>query len=302
MNRIATILAMVLLLQSWSTIVRGQELEHGYADSSGVKIHYVTAGEGPLVILLHGFPDFWYSWRDQIPALAKSHQVVAIDQRGYNKSDQPEGVENYAMPKLVGDVVAVMDHLGKDNATIVGHDWGGAVAWGVAMFQPQRVERLVILNLPHPNGISRELAINPTQQQNSQYARDFQKPDAAKNLTAENLAAWVKEPDDRARYVEAFRRSSFEGMLNYYKANYPKPSDDSDNTQPPSGPAMPKVKCPVLIFHGLDDPYLLAAGLNNTWEWLDNEMTLITIPGAGHFVHRDASDLVTKRMVQWLEN
>ncbi len=302
MNRIATILAMVLLSQSWSTIVRGQELEHGYADSSGVKIHYVTAGEGPLVILLHGFPDFWYSWRDQIPALAKSHQVVAIDQRGYNKSDQPEGVENYAMPKLVGDVVAVMDHLGKDKATIVGHDWGGAVAWGVAMFQPQRVERLVILNLPHPNGISRELAINPTQQQNSQYARDFQKPDAAKNLTAENLAAWVKEPDDRARYVEAFRRSSFEGMLNYYKANYPKPSDDSDNTQPSSGPAMPKVKCPVLIFHGLDDPYLLAAGLNNTWEWLDNEMTLITIPGAGHFVHRDASDLVTKRMVHWLEN
>ena len=99
--------------------------DYGFADSDGVKIHYVTAGKGPLVVLLHGFPDFWYTWRDQMPALAKHFQVVAIDLRGYNKSDQPEGVENYAIDKLVGDVEAVVKHFKQEKAIIVGHDWGG---------------------------------------------------------------------------------------------------------------------------------------------------------------------------------
>ena len=108
------------------------EVTHGYADNNGVKIHYVTAGEGPLVVMIHGFPDFWYSWRHQMEALRDEFQVVAIDQRGYNLSDQPQGVENYAMPALVGDVAAVIRHLDADKATIVGHDWGGAVAWQFA--------------------------------------------------------------------------------------------------------------------------------------------------------------------------
>lgn len=103
-------------------------VEHGYADSNGVKIHYASIGEGPLVVMIHGFPDFWYSWRHQMEVLSSDFQVVAIDQRGYNKSDQPEGDENYDMRYLVGDVAAVIRHLGRDKATIVGHDWGGAVA------------------------------------------------------------------------------------------------------------------------------------------------------------------------------
>lgn len=103
--------------------------EDGFADSDGVKIHYVTMGKGPLVVLIHGFPDYWYTWRKQMPALAEHFTVVAIDQRGYNKSDQPEGVENYTMDKLVGDVVAVVDHFKQEKAVIVGHDWGGMVAW-----------------------------------------------------------------------------------------------------------------------------------------------------------------------------
>ena len=97
----------------------------GFVDSGGVKIHYVTAGKGPLVVMLHGFPDYWYTWRDQMPVLAKHFQVVAIDLRGYNKSDKPEGVENYKIDKLVGDVAAVLDHFKQDKAVIVGHDWGG---------------------------------------------------------------------------------------------------------------------------------------------------------------------------------
>src|SRR5262245_60110738 len=99
----------------------------GFADSGGVKIHYRTAGKGPLILLLHGFPDFWYSWRGQIPVLAKHHQVVAIDLRGYNRSDKPTKVEDYAMDRLVGDVVAVIKHFKQAKATVVGHDWGGAI-------------------------------------------------------------------------------------------------------------------------------------------------------------------------------
>ena len=114
---------------------------HGFVDSDGVKIHYVTMGKGPLVVLIHGFPDYWYTWRKQMPALAKHFQVVAIDQRGYNKSDQPDGVENYSMDKLVGDVGAVVDHFKQKKATIVGHDWGGMVAWTFAMQFPQKTDR-----------------------------------------------------------------------------------------------------------------------------------------------------------------
>ena len=271
--------------------------EDHYVDSSGVKIHCVSKGEGPLVVLIHGFPDFWYTWRNQIPAIAQEHQVVAVDLRGYNLSDQPEGLASYAMPKLVGDIKAVVEHFDRKNAVIVGHDWGGMIAWTFAMQYPQMTERLVILNLPHPAGLMRELAENPKQVAASQYARDFQRPKAAKAMEPKSLAFWVKDPKAREVYVEAFERSSMEGMLNYYKANYPKPPYD----QGAGAPNFPKVKCPVLMFHGLDDTALLSSGLNQNWDYLDNELTLVTIPRAGHFVQQDASELVTKKLVSWLE-
>jgi pimeloyl-ACP methyl ester carboxylesterase len=243
--------------------------------------------------LIHGFPDFWYSWRDQMPALAEHFQVVAIDQRGYNKSDQPKAVDEYTIEKLVADVDAVVKHFKKDKAVIVGHDWGGAVAWGYAMAHPDRIDRLIVLNCPHPKGIARELANNPQQEKNSQYAREFQKEDAASKLKPELLAFWVKEPDARKEYVEAVKRSSIEGMLNYYKANYPKPPYKDDRKFPP-------VKCPVLMIHGLEDPYLLPGALNDSWKWIEKDLTLVTVPKAGHFVHRDAPEFVTKTMVRWL--
>ena len=128
-----------LLLGAVSGLAAQEGWKEGLADSQGVKIHYVTAGEGPLVVLLHGFPDFHYTWRDQIPALAKTCQVAALDLRGYNDSDQPTGVENYTLDKLVADVVAVVRHLKRERATIVGHDWGGAIAWNVALRHPAEV-------------------------------------------------------------------------------------------------------------------------------------------------------------------
>jgi len=268
--------------------------EHGYAKSGDTRIHYVTAGKGPLLIMIHGFPDYWYTWRNQIPELAKTFQVVAYDQRGYNLSDQPAGVENYAMPKLVNDVKALIEHFGHEDAVVMGHDWGGAVAWSFAMTYPNMVDRLVILNLPHMNGLRRELANNAEQQKASAYARHFQTPDAASQLTAKGLAFWVKDPEARKKYVKAFERSSFEGMLNFYKANYPRPPYTAQ------ADAMPKVKCPVLMIHGLGDTALLPAALNDTWLWLDNDLTLVTIPNVDHFVQHGAAKKVTHRVKTWL--
>ena len=291
--RASLCLVRLVALAAVSTAFSQDLGKEGFADSGGVKIHYVTTGEGPLLVMIHGFPDFWYSWREQMPALSKYFQIVAVDQRGYNKSDQPQGVENYTMDKLVGDVRAVVEHFKRDKAVIVGHDWGGIVAWTFAMTYPEKTDRLVILNLPHPKGLTRELANNPEQQKNSQYARNFQKPDAAANVKPEQLAFWVKDPEARKKYVEAFQRSSIEGMLNYYKANYPRePYTDTRD--------FPPVKCPVLMFHGLKDTALLAGALNDTWKWLEKDLTLITIPSAGHFVQQDAADFVTKNMVRWL--
>lgn len=285
---------LALLLSAIVAPAFSDELgEHGFANSNGVKIHFVTKGEGPLLVMIHGFPDYWYTWRKQMPALAKYFQVVAIDLRGYNKSDKPEGVENYAMPKLVGDAKAVVEHFGRKQAVIVGHDWGGAIAWSFAMEHPDMADRLVILNLPHPNALRRELANNPKQQLASAYARAFQQPDAASKLTAEGLTFWVKDVDAREKYLEAFERSSFDAMLNYYKANFPrKPYKQETDTR--------KVKCSVLMIHGLKDMALLPGGLNDTWEWLEKDLTLVTIPGAGHFVQQDAAEFVTKQMENWL--
>jgi pimeloyl-ACP methyl ester carboxylesterase len=277
---------------------------HGYAAAEGgVKIHYATLGTGPLVVMIHGFPDFWYSWRHQMTALSDRFQVVAIDQRGYNLSDKPKGVENYDVALLVADVAAVVRHLGRDRATIVGHDWGGVVAWRFAMALPKMTENLIILNLPHPNGLLRELRTNKEQIANSEYARNFQQKTPAdptvffgRPMTPETLSGWVTNPAARKRYIEAFARSDFEAMLNYYKRNYPR----ATGADVPAVPEPPKVAMPVLMFHGLADQALHAEGLSGTWNWVEKDLTLVTAPGVGHFVQQDAAELVSSTMRWWL--
>jgi epoxide hydrolase 4 len=301
--------ALAALLASMAAVRAGQadifdRVRHDYAVSEGgVKIHYAWLGDGPLVVMIHGFPDFWYSWRHQMAALSRRFQVAAIDQRGYNLSDKPTGIESYDMRLLVADVAAVIRQRGRDRATIVGHDWGGAVAWQFAINLPQMTENLVILNLPHPTGLVRELRSNKEQIDNSEYARNFQrKPPSdptvffGRPMTAATLSAWVTDPAARTRYVEAFERSDFDAMLNYYKRNYPRAA--GPDAPPP--PELPKVKVPVLMFHGLEDRALHADALSGTWNWLEKDLTLVTVPGAGHFVQQDAAELVTTTMEWWL--
>ena len=273
-------------------------VEHGYAESAGgVKIHYAAVGPktGPLIVMVHGFPDFWYTWRAQMEALsAEGYRCVALDLRGYNLSDKPKGVENYDMRLLVGDVAAVIQAQGRGKAIVMAHDWGGAIAWQVAFHVPQVVEKLIIVNLPHPRGLARELAHNEAQQKASEYARNFQQPDSHTKLSAEGLAFWVKDAAAKKKYVEAFGRSDLEAMMNYYRRNYPRPP-----YQEAQGPLV-KPQCPVLMMHGLKDTALLPGALAGTWEWVD-DLTLVTIPEAGHFAQQDAPEVVNRTVKMWLK-
>src|SRR4030095_255923 len=172
--------------------------------------------------------------------------------------------------------------------------WGGIVAWQTALAMPQMVERLIILNLPHPNGLLRELRSTPQQIKNSEYARNFQqKPPTDPTvffgmpMTPQTLSGWVTEPAAKARYVEAVEKSDLEDMLNYDKRNSPR----ACGADLPPTPELPKIAMPVLMFHGLRDTALHADGLSGTWKWLGKELTLVTVPGAGHFVQTDAAGL-----------
>ena len=273
------------------------QVEHNYVDNDGVSIHYAKMGSGPLIVFIHGFPDFWYSWRHQMIGLADEYAVAALDTRGYNLSGKPEGEANYDMTLLTSDVAAVINAENEKSAIIVGHDWGGGIAWSFAAAYPQMTDRLIIMNLPHIKGLQRELSTMGQQHSNSQYARNFQQPDSHENISPAGLAMALSQGDDALReiYLEAFENSSTESMMNYYRRNYPRePYVDGPWTE------LPRIQAPVLQFHGLNDTALLAPALNNTWEELDRDWTLVTIPGVGHWPHHEKPDMVTNMMRAWL--
>ncbi len=273
--------------------VTNPQLEDRYATNNGVKIHYMAGGSGPLVVFIHGFPDFWYSWRHQIDGLLATHSVAAMDTRGFNLSDAPRGVENYSMEHLVGDVAAVILNEARESATIVGHDWGGATAWAFAQANPSLTERLIIVNVPHPAAMSTEMKRPGSSQLGAfAYTHDFRQEGSERAMNADALAEFLARDDtSRDRYAEAFKRSDVEAMMNYYRQN---PPDRAHDTSPRP------ITAPVLQFHGLDDPVLLADSLDGTWHHLAQTWTLVTIPRAGHWPHHDQPDLVTNTMRQWL--
>ena len=291
--RLGGALAALLLI---SGAAQAAPADH-FAQNGGVKIHYVVEGKGPLVVMVHGFPDYWATWKPLMGELsAAGYRIAAMDTRGYNLSDKPKGQAAYAMANLIGDVAAVVAAEGQKSTILIGHDWGAAIAWQVALNRPDLVNRLVILSVPHPAGMARELATNKDQQANSQYARNFQKDGSEAMLTAEGLAGWVKDPKEKPGYVEAFRRSDFAAMMNYYRANYPKTAG------PDAGPEVPfpMIRAPVLVIHGMGDKALNAQGHAGTWNHVAADTTILMIPGAGHFVQHDAEALVNRTIKDWL--
>lgn len=271
------------------------------ATNGDVKIHYVVDGKGPLVVMIHGFPDYWATWKPLMAELNKAgYRTAALDLRGYNLSDKPQGVAAYAMPNLIGDVAAVIAAEGQKDAIVVGHDWGAAIAWQVAFNRPDLVNKLVIMSVPHPAGMARELATNKAQQAGSDYARNFQKEGSEKALTAEGLAGWVKDPQEKAGYVEALKRSDFAAMMNYYRANYPRGAGEATETPATMQPPNQRVKVPLLVIHGMKDTALNAAGHSGTWNYVDADTTIVMAPTAGHFVQHDAEALVNATVRDWL--
>ena len=270
------------------------------AGAGGVKIHYLASGKGPLVVLIHGYPDYSGSWARLTPALNDAYRVVALDTRGYNLSDHPDGVENYEMPKLVADVDAVIAAEGYRTATVLGHDWGGSIAWMYAFTHPDKLDNLIVLSTPHPILFMQQMQTNPAQQASSQYARNFQKEGSEATMTAEGLARRIQDPAEHARYLEAFKRSSFSAMMNYYRANYPRTvGPGAKRPFVPDNP--PQIPVPLLIIHGMKDTALLAEGHAGTWNKASQDTTIMMIPNAGHFVQSDAAPLVNGTIRSWLD-
>ncbi len=275
-------------------------IEHHEVSNDGVNIHYVTAGEGEVLLFVHGFPHFWYIWNEQMNALSDTYKTVAMDTRAANRSDQPDGVENYKLEYLMSDIDAVIEDLGVDQVTLVAHDWGGLVSWYYAMDERYRgkVQRLVMMNLTHPVTFARALAEGTDAQKEAvQYATDFQAPGLGPNIArfAERIAqSYVDQGEGAVAFVQAgYARSDFEKLLNYYRANFDIywGLDDAE---------LPKLDIPVLQFHGLTDRVIDKDGLNRTWDHISSDYTLVTYPDAGHDVQREAADRVTAMMRAWL--
>ena len=267
-----------------------------FATNNGVRIHYTVAGDGPLVVLIHGFPDYAATWDELIPVLRDNYRVAAVDLRGYNLSDQPVNLADYSMDKLIGDILAVIDAEGRTSATLIGHDWGGAIAWRFAFAMPEKVDDLIVLSMPHPRAFANDLKANPKQYAANAYARGFLKPGSEAGWTPELLASWVSDPDLRAHYVEVFKRSSIQAMMNYFRANYP-PGEAIKGLDP----SAMVINLPLLVIHGAEDNFILPSGQDGTWAFVSSDSAMLMVPGAGHFVHHDAPDVVNQAIRSWLD-
>lgn len=281
--------------------------EHHEAVVNGVRLHYVEAGSGPVVVLLHGFPEFWYGWRHQIaPLAAAGYRVIAPDMRGYNQSEKPPGVHAYAVETLVKDVAALIAHCGVTRATVVGHDWGGVVAWEVAMRRPDVVEKLIVLNAPHPAAFLRELR-TPTQLARSWYAFAFQVPVLPELLIALGdyrmlRAVFRRDPvrsnafteDDIQRYRDAFAiPGARTATINYYRAAMRR------NPRRITAEAVRSVTVPTLLIWGIGDRYLSPALTERLGQWVPR-LRVERIVGASHWVQHDAPEQVTALMLGFL--
>ncbi len=286
-------------------------LKFGYAQVNGVRLHHASTGSGELMIFLHGFPEFWYVWRHQLPLFGRTHRAVALDMRGYNLSSKPRDVQAYALPILVEDVAALIDHLGHRTAILVGHDWGGLVAWEFAHARPDHIKKLVIINAPHPAILRRELAHNLAQQQASQYIRLFRSSRAEDMLSANNFARLVNlviapgrkqgyfsQPDEDAYLAAWSQPGAITSSLNYYRA-----ADFVPNMADPgiSENAYPMFSAPTLVIWGEQDNVLLPGNLDGLEHYASN-VIIKRVPNATHAIIHEQPDVINVLIQRFLES
>jgi pimeloyl-ACP methyl ester carboxylesterase len=273
-------------------------MEHQQVTTNGINLHVVQdgPGDGRLVLLLHGFPEFWYGWRRQIPYLAAAgYRVWAPDQRGYNLSDKPDGIAAYTLDELAADVIGLMDAAGQEKAFVVGHDWGAAVAWWVAAQYPERVARMVVINVPHLSVMKAHVRRSVIQMRKSWYVLFFQLPWLPERLA--RLGNWnaavqsLKLSSHPGTFtdseLDAYRQAwsqpeAYRSMLNWYRAVVQKPL---------APPASPRIKVPTLVIWGAQDKFLGREMAQPSIDLCDDGR-LVFIEGATHWVQHEEADRV----------
>lgn len=286
--------------------------------STGVELDVWTTGDlaNPPIIFLHGFPESHRTWAHQMAGLADRFYCIAPDQRGYARSSKPPDVSDYRVSKLVADVFALADALGIERFTLAAHDWGGAIGWAAALTRPDRIERLIIANAPHPYIYQKTIIEDLDQRQATQYIRIFRGQELEKRI-ADNGLDWFFEhsfmrhleakdvsAEERAAYLDEWRQpGALTAMFNWYRASptdVPAMDDVIETTEFLDKP-FPKLLLPTLIVWGVKDPALLPCQLEGIDEYVPN-VNIVRIDDTGHFSPWEAPEAVTKTMCDWLGN
>lgn len=280
--------------------------KHSYAEVNGIKLHYAHEGKGKLILFLHGFPEFWYMWKNQLKEFAKDYLAVAPDMRGYNLSSRPQEVSQYKQKILVEDIRQLAEHLGHKKFVLVAHDWGGAVAWTFAMFCPQYLEKLIIINAPHPATFERELRNNPGQRKASSYMLLFRSPEAEKRLSENNYSFLLNmafsdiikqgflKDEDIKEYISAWSQpGALTGGLNYYRATNVEALENPEQAalKPAVGDLAPKINVPTLVIWGEKDTALLMGCIEGIEKYV-TDIKIRHVPDASHWIVTEKPDLV----------
>jgi pimeloyl-ACP methyl ester carboxylesterase len=279
------------------------ELREGYAEIGDQRLHYVETGEGPLIVLLHGFPEFWYGWRLQLqPLAAAGFRVVAPDLRGYNLSSRPDGVAAYDTDQLAADIRGLVQERGAESALLVGHDWGGTVAWATAMIHPEVVDRLDILNAAHPRKLSQGLH-HPGQLRKSWYFFFFALPELPESVVHANHWHFFRNflddadpaytPEEIERYVEAWSQpGAATGMINYYRASVRQSPKHAEAQLRP-------ISAPTLVIWGQRDRFLGEELAEPDHDDVPNLDRVERLPDASHWVHHDEAERVNQLLIDF---
>lgn len=285
-------------------------LKDRYAEVNGVRLHYVEQGKGELILFLHGFPEFWYAWKDLLSDFGRDHHAVALDMRGYNLSAKPEPVDAYRVPLIVEDVRALAENLKAKKFVLVGHDWGGVIAWAFAAQHPEMLDKLVIINAPHPTVFARELANNPAQQKASAYFNLFTSPQAEQILSANNYAGMLQafgsalSEDDQKVYLAAWNQpGGLTGGLNFYRASQlssPAGAPPGEAAKPPAIQPLAPITTPTLVIWGEKDTALLTGNLEGLDQFV-KPLKIERVTDGSHWVVHEKPALVIERIRKFLK-
>ena len=277
-----------------------KEIEEVYIDTNGIKLHTIVIGTGEPLILLHGFPEFWYCWKSVIPGLKEKFQLIIPDMRGYNLSDKPNDLEKYKMEYLIKDIKGIIEELNLKKVFLAGHDWGGAVAWAFAEKYPELLKKLIILNAPHLKIFQKTLRTDKKQQEASSYIFEFLKPNAEKKLYEDDyrrLKRAVFEDMinksnftefDKEKYIEAWSQpGALLGGVNYYRAN--TSFDEWTGI----------IEVPTLVIWGMKDVALLPQQLEGLSDYVKN-LKIIRSENSSHWITNDDPDLIVSSITEFV--